>query len=73
MFSVMINYREWRLILISLIISAIATLFGYYLSSWRLPYLSEVRGYISFTILLTPFTYALMKLYLFERRRKVVT
>jgi hypothetical protein len=65
----MISYREWRLIFISLIISAIVTLFGYYLSSWRLPYLSEIRGYISFTILLTPLTYALIKLYLFERRR----
>jgi len=65
----MISYREWRLIFISLIISAIVTLFGYYLSSWRLPYLSEIRGYISFTILLTPLTYALIKLYLFERGR----
>jgi hypothetical protein len=65
----MISYREWRLIFISLVISAIVTLSGYYLSSWRLPYLSEIRGYISFTILLTPFIYALIKLYLFERGR----
>ncbi|GEM_PF-6409937 len=64
----MISYREWKLVFISLMVSAIVTLSGYYLSSWRLPYLSEIKGYISFTVLLTPFIYALIKLYLFERK-----
>ncbi len=68
MFSVMIGYKKWRLVFISLIVSAIVTLSGYYLSSWRPPYLSEIKGYVSFTVLLTPLIYALIKLYLLERK-----
>lgn len=64
----MISHREIKLLSISFIISALVTLLGYYLASWRLPYLSEVKGYISFTVLLTPFIYMLIKLYLFEKR-----